>query len=144
MDLSFLIKDQDIRQISGAKGHRRMRKGAAAGLRKCLAMIERHHKRKEMIRGGARLSSGDKQAAHPDKLTVRTGMLSRSYTRRIVEAELKGYYGSDLVYAPVHEFGSKKKNIPPRPGLQKTLDALGKDIEKIMADQIEKKIERNI
>lgn len=135
MDLTAIIKDQMVRSIVGERGHKRLRKGAVEGLRRALADIERHHKRAEMIRGGG-------GPPHPDKLTLRTGVLSRSYTRRIVEAELKGYYGSDLVRALVHEFGSAARNIPPRPGLQRTLDAKADEIEKFLADKIEGELER--
>jgi hypothetical protein len=129
------IITKGIDEISGVAGHRRARAGLLEGIKKSLADIERHHKRSEMIRkAGGRLSSGDIVPPDPYRITVRTGTLSRSYTRRIDKQALIGSYGSDLVYAPVHEFGSPAKNIRSRPGLQRTIDKLQDQIEKTLAD----------
>ena len=139
MELLAQIKGEAVYRIAGPKGFKAINKGAIAGLWKCLGTVERHHKRKEMIRkSGGRLMGKNAQPPHPVKLTIRTGSLSKSYTGRVVERTLKGYYGSDLTYAPVHEFGSPRQNIPARPGLQRTLKATTKIIDKIMLDALDK------
>lgn len=126
-DLSAQFDTSGVAGIVGARGQQAVSRGFNDAMRKALAVIEKHHKRKEWVRGGGR-------PPHPEKLTVRTGSLSRSYTRRILEREMAGTYGSDLKYAPVHEYGSSTLNIPARPGLKRTLDAKTKEIEKILAD----------
>jgi len=45
---------------------------------------------------------------------------------------------NNMVYAGVHEFGSKKKNIPARPFIQPALKKVQKDLPKI----VEKVIKR--
>lgn len=140
IDLSAVIKDETVRRISGPAGAKKVREGFMDGMRQALALIERHHKRHEMVRLGGRLSSGDQAPPHYDKLTVRTGALSRSYTRRLLKNEMAGAYGSDLVYAPVHEFGSTKLGIHPRPGLARTIDAKADEVEKILADHSVKEL----
>lgn len=132
--LGAIMKTQAATQIAGQSGHGRVWGGAGKGLRKALALIERHHKRKEWVRSsGGRLSGA---AVHPTKLTIRTGTLSKSYTRQIAEKMLRGSYGSDLVYAPVHEYGGR--HVKARPGLKRTVNATADKVEKIMADAIAK------
>jgi phage gpG-like protein len=126
-DLDAMFIDRGVGAIAGPGGRKAVRRGFMDAMRKALAITEKHHKRKEWIRGGD-------GPPHPRKLTLRTGSLSRSYTRRLLHRELAGAYGSDLVYAPVHEFGSPTLNIPARPGLKRTIDAKIDKIEKILAD----------
>lgn len=139
MRLNVLVQSTPVDEVAGPAGHRRLTKGARKGIRRALALVERHHKRKEWVRTGKRLATQD---THPDKLTIRTGTLSRSYTSKIVERELAGYYGSDVEYSRVHEFGFPARNIPKRPGLQNTIDAQKAEIEKIMADEIAQELNR--
>jgi hypothetical protein len=111
--------------ILGGGGQKLVERGFMKNMKKALAVVERHHKRQEWIRGGD-------GPPHPEKLTVRTGGLSRSYTRRILIDEMAGAYGSDLIYAPVHEYGNSR--VQARPGLKRTIDAKVKELEKILAD----------
>mgnify|MGYP001766562426 CR=1 FL=1 len=76
-----------------------VRGGAAEGVRKALALVERHHKTQEMERGNG---AG---AAIPDKITRRTGALARSYSIRHQRDSLEGSYGSDLKRARLLERG---------------------------------------
>lgn len=139
MKLNVQVRSTPVDEIAGPAGHRKLTIGARRGIQRALALVERHHKKNEWIRSGRRLATQD---THPDKLTVRTGTLSRSYTREIVERDLAGYYGSDVVYSRVHEFGFPARNIPKRPGLQNTVDATKAEIEKVMADSIAQELTR--
>lgn len=126
---------------SGLGGVTKMRTAVAdggnRGLLKAIALVERHHKRVETIRG-----TGDKgrYPVHPTMLTMRHGGsgLSGSYTRAVDKARMLATYGSDKVYAPVHEYGSAKLNIPARPGLERTAKATAAEVERIIADEIAK------
>lgn len=122
-------------------GRTQVKSGSRKGLLKALATVQKHHKEKEIIRNvgrGANLTGKDAVPPHPEKLTSRTGTLSKSYTIELVEASLRASYGSNLEYAPVHEYGSSARNIRPRPTLERTVDATAAKIEKIMADAIAK------
>lgn len=122
LHLSVSVDDSSTREIAGAKGKKAVDVGAVSGLHKCIALVERHHKRREFIRGSKELKDADGRlltaATDPHRLTMRSGALSRSYTRRIVERELAAYYGSDLEYARVHEYGgtTRPHDIFPRHG----------------------------
>lgn len=134
------MNDGAVRAISGEQASAKVATGSRKGLQRAIALVESHHKKQEWIRGskalraaGGRLANAD---TDPHKLTVRTGHLLRSYTSRIVEQEMAAYYGSDVVYSRVHEFGYKPRNIPQRPGLQNTIQATAARVEKIMADNV--------
>ena len=108
-------------------------------MRKSLAAIERHFVRNEWVPGGGKVNPKD---PHPYKLTVRSGALRRSYTRRMIDKHIGGF-GSDLVYSAIHEFGGlagrgRKTRIPARPTVQRTADATAAEIEKIMAESLAK------
>jgi phage gpG-like protein len=120
-------------------GRKRVNAGARKGLLKALATLQAHHKQKEFIRsvgGGLNLTGKDAVPPHPEKLTSRTGTLSKSYTTELVEASLRASYGSNLEYAPTHEYGYAPRNIKARPTLDRTVNATAAKIEKIMADAI--------
>jgi len=55
-----------------------------------------------------------------------------------VEESLRASYGSNLEYAPTHEYGYVPRNIKARPTLDRTVNATAAKIEKIMADAIAK------
>lgn len=108
------------------------RDGFWNGIRKSLALMERHHKRKEWVaKSGGRLATQD---ADPVRLTVRTGSLKRSYGSRLDKMKMIGSYGSDLVYAPIHEYGNPSRGVRARPGLDRTINATKSRIEKLCAD----------
>jgi hypothetical protein len=133
-NVNMALKTASAGGIAGKAGHDRVAGGTRKGLMKALALVERHHKTKEWRSGVAgRLRD---VAPHPDLLTVRTGMLKRSYTRELAENLLRASYGSDLVYAPVHEHGSPIQNIRQRPTLERTAKATAAAVEKILADNI--------
>jgi len=144
MKIEAILRDTLVGQIAGKSGHDKVLTGTQKALRRAIVLVERHHKRKEWVRGseGLRDAGGrlDELDTHPSKLTVRTGHLLKSYTRRIVDRELAAYYGSDVVYSRVHEFGMPSRGLPARPGLQNTLDATARQIERIMGDDIQKEI----
>lgn len=104
-------------------------------IKKGIAHIQRHHKRKEWVTGG--LGKHAKKP-HPTKLSVRTSVLKKSYDIRIDKKRLEARYGTDVKYARVHEFGLPGRNIRERPGLQNTIDATGHAIEKILAGALKK------
>lgn len=116
-----------------------MRDGAAKAhlhaIKKSLAHIKRHHTRNEWLPGGGGKNS---KSPHPTKLRVRSGTLKKSYSIKIIAKALEGRYGSDLKYAPVHEFGSPMQNIKARPGVKRTMDATGNAIEQIFAKSLKK------
>ena len=156
MEIKAFINDRQVKKIAGKRGEKTVTKGALAALDAALIKVERHHKRKEMRRGGT-------GPAVPDLLTIRHGTLSKSYGSRKDKRKLIGYYGSDLKYAPVHEFGAvihaKKADmlhffipgvgfrkaqsvtIPARPTVKRTLDKTAKDIEKIFSRDIGRKLD---
>jgi phage gpG-like protein len=126
-------------KFGGWDGRKRVNEGARKGLLKALATVQKHHKEKEFIRRAAgRLTGKDAVPPDPDRLTSRTGTLSKSYTTELVESSLRASYGSGLVYAPVHEYGSSSQGIKARPTLERTVDATAAKVEKIMADAIAK------
>lgn len=126
---------------------------AKKALREAGALVLKHHKQKEWIGGTRRLRKAGGRLkeldTHPDKLTVRRGgpgRLRGSYGLRFDWSKMEAYYGSDLVYSRIHEFGGmagrgRSVYIPPRPGLQRTIKATADKIEKIFADAVEKGFE---
>lgn len=129
-----------VKQIAGDAGVKRVRQGFGKGVRKCLSIIERHHKRYEFHR----VSSGPPD---PYKLTRRSQNLVNNYliypkSAAEIERQLWGAYGSDWPYAAVHEYGSVARGIPARPGVQYTLDAKQNEIDKIIGVEIERSIDR--
>lgn len=88
-----------------------------------------------IIRGGARGAP-----PHPKLVTSRTGELRRSI--RVNRGPLPSAIeiGSDLVYAPVHEFGSRARNIRPRPYLQPALEKASRDFERLFAVEWQREI----
>jgi|GEM_PF-6727789 len=122
--------------ILASKGN--IKKAIGHGIRKLLATVEKHHKTVEFVRGG-------KQPPVPDKLTNRSRVLSRSYTRRLDQSKLIGDYGSGTEYARIHEFGGTIRTkyttfeMPKRPTLQRTVDAvLGEGVIRVIGDEVEK------
>jgi phage gpG-like protein len=104
------------------------------GLKKAGVIIQRRHKTKEFKRGGKNIMTSP---VDPYYLTRRTGELSRSYTILFPD-RLTMAYGSDKDYAPVHEFGSRMKNIPPRPTLARAVKATEEKVAEALADEIDK------
>lgn len=129
---------------SGLAGINKMRAatsdGASNGLLKAIALVERHHKTKEW-RSSVAGNLRDVEP-HPTLLTVRTGMLKRSYTRELAKHLMRASYGSGLVYAPVHEYGSPKHGIRQRPTLERTAQATAAEVERILADSVKREIDR--
>ena len=134
VDLS-INNSASAQQVLGKVGHEHARKATWAALRKAVVEVEQYHKRMEMLPGG-----GKKAFREPDpvRLRVRTGALKREYTRRLFQAELEAHYGSDLIYAPVHEFGSPGQNLRPRPGVQRSSDAISPRIDKWIVEALAK------
>lgn len=118
---AIIVNDKEAREVLGRAGQAKIHRGFTAGMRRALVAIERHHKRNETVRQageGMRLTSGATytgiiQPAVPDKVTSRTGTWSKSYTRRIVEQEMFGGYGSDLKLAEWLELGTRPHEIAP-------------------------------
>ena len=130
----------DVRDVAGTAGHNRVKRGSKKAIRRCVAVVEAYHKRNEWVGGGrAYKAMGGRlkdAPTHPTKLTVRDNILRKSYTRRIIDHLLYAAYGSDLVYAGVHEYGYPPGNIPARPGIANTAKATADQLIKIMADDI--------
>jgi hypothetical protein len=145
MRLTLSVRSADVAEIAGPAGTARVQAGALVALRKALSVVERHHKHKEWIRGSKALrAAGGKlkvMDTDPDKLTVRSAILIRSYSGKLEPRELAAYYGSDVTYSRVHEFGLPSRGLRARPGLQRTVAATGDQIEKIMADSIKEKLD---
>lgn len=137
IDLSAIVQDSQVASITGQGGSDTVRRGFMSVMRKALAVAEKHHKRQEWITGTpnreGRLSGQD---THPEKLTLRSGTLLKSYRSQVLRREMAGAYGSHVEYSRIHEFGGRAGNalIPARPGLKRTIDAKAKEIEKILAD----------
>lgn len=90
---------------------------------------------KQILRGGG------KGPPHPTKVTSRTGTLRRSIA--VDRGELGSLIvsiGSDVVYAGVHELGSKDGRTPKRPFLRPARDAIIRNgtAERIVRRGIEK------
>jgi phage gpG-like protein len=83
-------------------------------------------------------------AVQKDILTSRTGNLRGSITTsRASNRDALAYkIGTPVVYAPVHEFGSAKKNIRPRPFLRPSIENQ-ENINKI-TQMINKTIQENL
>ena len=103
MHITTLMNARGAKELTGPGAMKRRRAAMLQGVKKTAAEMERHHKRKEMVRRGASLSGA---GTHPTKLTARTNTLSRSYSVRIDKNALLAGYGSDARIAPVHEFGA--------------------------------------
>lgn len=76
----------------------------------------------------------------PDRVTSRTGTLRRSIRVNRSPLPFAVEVGSDVVYAPVHELGSRTH--PKRPFLAPALDEASKAIGDFVADEIAKEIRR--
>ncbi|HUU96857.1 MAG TPA: hypothetical protein VM487_14050 [Phycisphaerae bacterium] len=144
--LKAIIRGTEVAAIAGERGHKKARIGFAAGMRKALVAVEHHHKNEEFITKAGGLGGGltGKGAQAPDAyyLTSRHRTLLRSYKFPPVSLkDLTGRYGSDLIYAPVHEFGSTKNNIHARPTLQRTIDAMAETVERLLAESTGKALD---
>lgn len=121
-ELSVTYNDDEAREVAGAEGTAKVTRGWAAGARLALVAIEKHHKLKEMIRsasGGMRLTTGPENAAllQPavaDKITSRTGILRKSYTRVLDPGGRMASYGSDYKLAEWLEDGTRAHEIWPK------------------------------
>jgi len=154
MHITTLMNARGAKELTGPGAMKRRRAAMLQGVKKTAAEMERHHKRKEMVRRGASLSGA---GTHPTKLTARTNTLSRSYSVRIDKNALLAGYGSDARIAPVHEFGAtirtkrapwlvfkipgvgwrraKQVTIPPRPTLRRSMQAILGKAGKIVSKQ---------
>jgi len=72
------------------------------------------------------------------RVTSRTGTLRRSIAVNRQDLPFAITIGSDLIYAPVHEFGSRKRNIPARPFLGPALDAVAPRFERHFLTELRK------
>lgn len=81
----------------------RMDNALSLAVRKGLVLLERHHKKEEIRRGGG------KSAPVPDKWTWRTGALAKSYRIYWNRGDLVGYYGSESKYSAILERGGEIK-----------------------------------
>lgn len=90
----------------GGEWSAHVRGGASDGIRRALALVERHHKTEEMERGTG--------APVADKVTRRTGAHSRSFSIRYVNGEMFGTYGSDLKRARLLELGGTIRPVKAR------------------------------
>lgn len=125
-----MLQDKAAKFLKDEKGRQA---ATSRGLLKAGALVEKHHKTKEMI--GGRLGG---KPPHPTKLTHRTRALSRSYTRKLILGGRALRYGSDLEYAAVHEYGNLAMGIPVRPGVETTMLKTADDVARIMADEYSK------
>jgi len=154
MHIETMMGASGALELTGSRALKRRRAAMLRGVRKVAAEIQRHHKRKEMVRKGGRLATA---SSHATKLTRRTGTLSRSYSIRLDEHNLAAMYGSDSIVAPVHEFGAtirtkrapwlvfkipgvgwrraKQVTIPPRPTLRRSMQAILGKAGKIVSKQ---------
>jgi phage virion morphogenesis protein len=64
-----------------------------------------------------------KRKGYTGNILQRTGQLKRSITEKVTNTE--AIVGTNLKYAGVHQFGSRKQNIPARPFLKVTKDDIG-------------------
>lgn len=139
-ELSAVMKASAVRNIAGGKGSARAKAGTKAGLRKALAHIERAHKR-----GGKYLrpGGGGKNPRQPEWpfIMTRTGLLKKSYTRKIAMNGMRASYGSDLKYAGFLEEGTRR-GIRARLHMQKLEKRESKAVEKIIADAVAKEFGR--
>jgi len=126
--------------VMGKRGHDKARKAHINALRKGIAHMERHHKRKEWLPGGGKKAFRN---PHPTMLRVRTGRLWKSYGSLVLERALEARYGSDESYSRIHEFGgmagrNHASRIPARPGIKRTIDATANAIERIFDKALDK------
>ena len=130
-----VVSNADEARLFAKYGPKKVREGMTNGIRKALALVQSHHKKNEWLPGGG---INNPIKPHPEKLRVRFGTLRKSYTTKLAERLMRGYYGSDLKYAATHEYGDAGRGIRARPGVAKTAKATAARIEKIMADELEK------
>lgn len=113
----LIVATLDVRSVALVKGildPTRAKRGAMRGIRIAMALIERHHKEQEMVRGVEKAEARYSSAiADPNRLSWRTGQLARSYRIAIDQANMIGYYGSDLRRARLLETGGV---ITPKTG----------------------------
>jgi hypothetical protein len=114
--------------IRGARGVAKMFSDAQfgpwtrRGLIKSALLVQKDSTLNQIIRGGRFGKPLTSAAVNPKRITSRTGNLRASIA--INRTELPRYavtVGSNLVYAPVHEFGNRTTRA--RPYLQPALDA---------------------
>ena len=94
----------------------------------------------QIIRGGS--FGGQQSPPHPSRVTSRTGELRRSLgvSRGLDRSGLPGYieFGSDLVYAQIHELGLGR--YPKRAFLVPALERVSVRFEEMLAREIEKEL----
>jgi len=110
---------KDVRALMSGEAMSEARKGTAKAIGKGLALMQRHHVKREMVRKKGKGIGG----AKPPKLNMRTGELVRSYQIHHIKNRLQGSYGSDLPRAVKLEKGGdifpKKKFLAiPMPGVK--------------------------
>ena len=86
--------------------------------------------------------SGPKDVVDPIRVTSRTGTLRRSIA--IDKAGTPHFItiGSNLIYAGVHELGSKDGNTRARPYLKPALDDVSKKMAAIFAKEWEREVNK--
>ena len=92
METKFSMDLTDVRGLLQGHVHKKTRIMVAAAIGKGLALMSRHHKKKEMVRKKGKGIGG----ATPPKLNYRTGELARSYRIHHIKNRMQGSYGSDL------------------------------------------------
>lgn len=112
---------------------REHRKAQSLAIRDGLALMERDHKTKRIMRGGARgfKWTGASRGGGSIKTKAwrwRSGQLGRSYRIEWKRGQLIGYYGSRSVYSAIHERGGhiagKRGWLTiPLPGARKGISA---------------------
>lgn len=80
-------------------------------------------------------------------LRVQTGRLRSSIATQVLKVGQKsfvGIVGTNVVYAPVHEFGSRKRNIKKRPFLTPTFTQEKERVREIFRSELDKYFTRQM
>lgn len=98
----------DVKDLQDGSMSKKLKQAISFGVRDGLLMVERRHKLRYFVRGGAA-----SMKTHPTKITWRTGELAKSYERYYRNGQHYGYYGSTLKRAALLEYGDTIKSNRP-------------------------------
>jgi len=123
MKVKAELDKNSLKQIANDK--KNFEKGVLVGVRNAMLFVERESK-----------SSFGK----PGNLKVKSGLLRSSIYSKVQEARDKiiGSVGSNVIYAPVHEFGNFK--TPARPFIEPAFSNNIERINELIVSSIDKEV----
>lgn len=125
MKISMEVDPKSLKEVDELDEE--FRTGTLEGVRKAMFLVEGAAKKRFGTPGNLRVQSGRLRSS------IKTNV--NNYRDVVV-----GAVGSDVVYAPVHELGSRDGRVPPRPFLRPSIEENIDKINDIITDSINREV----